>query len=70
MVRLRRRIELLEQALLPVEYGPPLAVRVNFVERDGTVAETRVFTIGSHSPEPRNRGGRAARRSWPAGRLA
>ena len=68
IVRILRRIELLEEALLPVEYGPPLAVRVNFVERDGTVVETRVFTVGSRSPEPLYRGWRAARRSWPARR--
>jgi hypothetical protein len=66
VLKIRRRIELLEDVLLPVEQGPPLAVRFNFVERDGTVAETRVFEMGARYPLPRNRGWRAARRPWPA----
>jgi hypothetical protein len=48
VLKIRRRIELLEEALLPVEPGPPLILTINGVESDGTVASTIVLTV----PQP------------------
>jgi hypothetical protein len=71
MLRILRRIELLEEALLPVEQVPLfLPLRINFVERDGTVVDTLSTGITVHPPPSRNGGGRATRRSWPARRLS
>jgi hypothetical protein len=50
VVRILRRIESLEQVLLPVEPGPPLILTINGVERDGTVASTIVLTVPQSAP--------------------
>ena len=68
MVRMRAESSDWKRRSCRLEQGPPLAVRFNFVERDGTVVETRVFEMCARYPAPRNRGWRAAQRSWPARR--
>lgn len=48
---LARRLEDLEAELLPVA-GEAKIIRVNFVERDGTVVEHRDFTVNGTAPKP------------------
>ena len=64
MLRIRQRIELLEEALLPVEEGPPLILEICGVDEDGKVVETRVLKVPQFRPKAgRDRwGGRVMRR--------
>ena len=57
--RLTRRVEDLESDLLAA-VGEPLVVRLNFVDRDGTVVDHRDFTV--NAPAPRDPHGRPWRR--------
>ena len=54
---LTRRLEDLEAELLPVP-GETKTIRVNFVERDGTVTDHMDFTVSAPAPQPRRT------RSW------
>ena len=63
MLRIRRRIELLEQAFPQVAQGPPQIIRINYVDSDGTVVDTHLIEIPSGPPAPTNRGWRSAQRS-------
>jgi hypothetical protein len=65
-VKTRRRIELLEEALLPVAQDTHI-INVQFVDGDGKVANTMVFKIPIPSPPPRNR--RWSRRREPGGAM-
>lgn len=56
---LARRLEDLEAELLPVT-GEPIIMRVDFVERDGTVVEHKEFTV--RAPPPTSHGPQARRR--------
>jgi hypothetical protein len=49
---LTRRLEHLEAAFLPVA-GETKILRVEFVERDGTVSNHKDFTINLPAPQPR-----------------
>jgi hypothetical protein len=49
---LARRLEDLEADFLPV-LGEPTILRVDFVERDGTVTNHIDFTINPPAPQPR-----------------
>jgi len=64
MLRIRQRIELLEEALLPVDEGPPLLLEICGVDEDGKVVETRVLKVPQFRPKAgRDRwGGRVMRR--------
>ena len=55
---LARRLEDLEAELLPVA-GETKILRVNFVERDGTVVDHMDFTV--NAPAPASHGPRARR---------
>jgi hypothetical protein len=57
--RLTRRVEDLESLLLTA-VGEPLVVRLNFVDRDGTVVDRRDFTV--NAPAPRDPQARPWRR--------
>jgi hypothetical protein len=50
VVRIRRRIELLEETLLPVDQGPPELFHIDFVDADRKVVNTLVLT-SSLEPE-------------------
>lgn len=60
MIKICKRIELLEEVLLPVEQGPPQIIRINFVDADSTVVNTRSIEIPSVPPARRNRGWRTS----------
>ena len=64
MLKIRRRIELLEEELQPVEPGPPLILEICGVDEDGKVVETRVLEVPQFRPKAgRDRwGGRVMRR--------
>ena len=47
MLRVRRRIELLEQTFLPVVEGPPESIYVDFVDADRKVVDTLEFKMSS-----------------------
>jgi hypothetical protein len=70
VLKVRRRIELLEEALLPAEQGSLHFIHIDFVAPDGTVAETRVLEVPIPAPAQRNRGWRTARGSWHPRRQA
>jgi hypothetical protein len=46
-----RRLEDLEAELLPA-VGEPTILRVDFVERDGTVVDHKEFTVNAPAPKP------------------
>jgi hypothetical protein len=68
MLRIRRRIELLDEAFLPVEPGPPHIINLRYVDSQMKVVGTHRIEIPSVPPAPRNRVWRTAQRSSPAWR--
>jgi hypothetical protein len=56
---LARRLEDLEAELLP-DAGETTILRIDFVERDGTVVDHKDFTV--NAPAPTSNGPRARRR--------
>jgi hypothetical protein len=58
---LARRLEHLEAAFLPVA-DETMTIRVDFVERDGTVVEHRDFTVKVTAPNNSSRRARPRRR--------
>jgi hypothetical protein len=66
-MRIRSRIERLEDELLPLPAGDTLRWHINWVDEERKVVSTRVFEV--LLPPPSNRRGRryrglAARRDW------
>lgn len=55
MPRIRRRVELLEQAFLPVVQGPPHVIHLQFVDADRKIVDTLDFEVPSPPAPPRNR---------------
>lgn len=50
MVRIRQRIELLEEALLSVDLGSPLILTIVGVDQDRKVVSTMEFTVPQYPP--------------------
>jgi hypothetical protein len=63
VLKIRKRIELLEEVILPVDLGPPLILNIDGVDQDGKVVSTVVFTVPQPAPIPLNR--RTVRRRAP-----
>ncbi len=65
-MKIRSRIERLEDDLLPLPAGPTLRLNINAVESDGKVVDTIVFEVPQPAPDRRERRyrGLAARRTW------
>jgi hypothetical protein len=55
MLSVRRRVELLEQALPPVVEGPPEFIHVDFVDADRKVVDTLELKMSSLPAAPHNR---------------
>jgi hypothetical protein len=62
VVKIRRRIQLLEEALLPVNEGPPQFMNINFVDADRKVVHTLVLKMGQVRPLNDRRWSRGRRR--------
>jgi hypothetical protein len=61
MLRVRQRIERLEEEILPLpDPGPPEVLTLEFVDSQMKVVETREFPLGQVRPSNRRR--------WRAGR--
>ncbi len=61
MVKVLRRIERLEEELMPVREGPAEMITVEFVDADRKVVSTLEFQIGQVRP-PKRRWGLAPRK--------
>ena len=52
-LRVRQRLERLEEELLPPDAGPPVVHEIQFIEADGTVSETMVIAHPSFRSLPK-----------------
>ncbi len=63
-MRIRSRIERLEDELLPLPGEPPLTLNIQYVDADGQVVGAKVFEV----PQVQPTGRRWRTTRWPRGR--
>jgi hypothetical protein len=52
MMKVRQRIERLEEELLPPNAAPPIVHHINFIDDDGKTTETLVLVHPSYARRP------------------
>jgi hypothetical protein len=50
MMRMRRRLERLEEAMIPPEQGPPLRLLLQAVDSESRVVSTQVWEVSTQRP--------------------